>query len=423
MSAWEGVPLLDHPKPPIGGLRIRIEGSVQGVGFRPWVHGLAHREALKGRVWNDSHSVTIEVFGEEGRLSGFLAGLRDPPMPAARIVELRTEPIPPESLDDFAIVPSSDSAERRPSIPPDLATCPDCLREVRDPTDRRYGYAFTNCTRCGPRYTIATDVPYDRERTTMAPFMMCEACRAEYEDVDDRRFHAQPNACPQCGPRLQLVDGDGVRIDGDPIAEAATLLRTGLLVAVKGLGGYHLACDARNETAVAGLRARKRRYAKPFAVMAASIEQAEQLAHLRDEDRDLLLSPVRPIVLTRRRSSALLARERRAGFASGRASASVHSASRAASRGVCGPARDDARGTSATSRCVPQTTMPLARSEAGSRMRFSATTASSPHAATTRSHGCSTAGPYCFAARAGTFPRACACRAGSSGRCLPAGRI
>ena len=298
---------LEQTKPPIGGLRIRIEGSVQGVGFRPWVHGLAHREALKGRVWNDSHSVIIEVFGDEGRLSGFLAGLRNPPMPATRIVELRTEPIPPESLEDFAIVPSRESGERRPSIPPDLATCPDCLREVFDPTDRRYGYAFTNCTRCGPRYTIATDVPYDRERTTMAPFVMCEPCRAEYDDVDDRRFHAQPNACPQCGPRLQLVDGDGISIDGDPIAEAVKLLREGLLVAVKGLGGYHLACDARNETAVAGLRARKRRYAKPFAVMAASVEQAGQLAHLRGEDRELLLSPARPIVLARRRAPAMLA--------------------------------------------------------------------------------------------------------------------
>lgn len=307
MSAWEGVPLLDHPKPPIGGLRIRIEGSVQGIGFRPWVHGLAHREALKGRVWNDSHSVTIEVFGEEGRLSGFLAGLRDPPMPAARILEMRAEPIAPESLEEFAIVPSRESGERRPSISPDLATCPDCLREVLDPTNRRHGYAFTNCTRCGPRYTIATDVPYDRERTTMAPFVMCEACRAEYEDVEDRRFHAQPNACPRCGPQLQLVDGDGVRIDADPIAAAAKMLRNGFIVAVKGLGGYHLACDARNEIAVAGLRARKRRYAKPFAVMAASVEQAGQLAHLRGEDRDLLLSAVRPIVLARRRASAMLA--------------------------------------------------------------------------------------------------------------------
>jgi hydrogenase maturation protein HypF len=299
--------LLEQPKPATGGLRIRIEGSVQGVGFRPWVHGLAHREALKGRVWNDSHSVTIEAFGDEDRLKGFLAGLRDPPMPAARILGMRAEPIPLEFLEDFAIVPSRESAARRPSIPPDLASCAHCLREVLDPANRRHGYAFTNCTRCGPRYTIATDIPYDRERTTMAPFLMCEACLAEYEDVEDRRFHAQPNACPHCGPQLQLVGNDGAGIDGDPVAETVKLLRGGSLVAIKGLGGYHLACDARNEPAVARLRARKQRYAKPFAVMAGSVEQAGRIAHLRDPDHDLLLSPARPIVLARRRDSFPLA--------------------------------------------------------------------------------------------------------------------
>ena len=304
----------DQHKRTTAGLRIRIEGAVQGVGFRPWVHGLARRQAVSGRIWNDSNCVTIEAFGDGASLDSFLAGLRDPPMPAARVLALRSEPIPGESLDSFAIVASrEEGSERRPSIPPDLATCPDCLREIHDPADRRYRYPFTNCTRCGPRYTIALDVPYDRERTTMAPFGMCEACRAEYDDVEDRRFHAQPNACPACGPRLALVDAGGETIDGDPIARAVTLLRSGSIVAVKGLGGYHLACDAHCDISVARLRARKHRYAKPFAVMVPSLEDAEALACLGDRDRELLVSPARPIVLVERRAGCRLS----AGIAGG----------------------------------------------------------------------------------------------------------
>jgi len=302
--------MLDQHKRTTAGLRIQIEGAVQGVGFRPWVHGLARTELVGGRVWNDSDNVTIEAFGDEASLVRFLARLRDPPMPAARIRRLRSEPIPEESVDGFAIVPSrcgSASCPSTPSIPPDLATCPDCLREIRDPQGRRHGYAFTNCTRCGPRYTIALGVPYDRERTTMAPFAMCDDCRAEYEDVDDRRFHAQPNACPKCGPRLELVDGGGAVLAGDPVAEAAAMIRRGAIVAVKGLGGYHLACDARSEQAVATLRTRKHRYSKPLAVMAASLEDAGRIAHLSTADRALLTAASRPIVLATRRSDYPLA--------------------------------------------------------------------------------------------------------------------
>lgn len=289
------------------GLRIRLEGSVQGVGFRPWVHGLARRQKLRGCIWNDSDSVTIEAFGPSASLRRFVDVLRRPPMPAARVQDLRSEPIPFQPHERFAIVDSRSEGPRQPSIPPDLALCEDCRREILDPRDRRHGYAFTNCTRCGPRYTIALDVPYDRERTSMASFAMCDACRAEYEDPGDRRFHAQPNACPHCGPRLELVDGAGSRIAGDPLLVAAALLGAGRIVAVKGLGGYHLACDARSEVAVARLRARKHRPSRPLAVMAASLAQASRLAVLDARESELLQSPARPIVLAERRADSSLA--------------------------------------------------------------------------------------------------------------------
>jgi hydrogenase maturation protein HypF len=299
--------LLDQHDHGIHGLRIRIEGSVQGVGFRPWVHGLASRGAVRGRVWNDGGAVTIEAFADRPHLENFLTRLLDPPMPAARVLALRSEPIPAEYVDGFTIVPSTRGRKPPPAIPPDLATCSDCLHELGDPHNRRYGYAFTNCTRCGPRYTIATGTPYDRDRTSMVRFAMCEACRTEYEDVADRRFHAQPNACPDCGPRLQLVSADGSAIVGDPIERTAALLRAGRIVAVKGLGGYHLACDASSPVAVELLRRRKQRYAKPLAVMVASLAAAEQIAALTPAERDLLSSAARPIVLVRRRAGAALA--------------------------------------------------------------------------------------------------------------------
>ena len=260
----------------VEGRRIHIRGTVQGVGFRPWVYRVATEIGVSGRVRNDSSGVIIEAFGDPAALEGFTGALRGAPPPAAQVSSLTVVDIPAEPATSFVIVPSGQSAERIVSIPPDLATCDDCLAEIFDPGNRRHRYPFTNCTNCGPRFTIATDIPYDRAATTMATFTMCEACRREYEDVSDRRFHAQPNACPACGPRLILTkpDGQPMPVD-DPIAAAAEALRSGLIVALKGIGGFHLACDATYAFAVDRLRRRKRRDEKPFAVMVRDLEAAE----------------------------------------------------------------------------------------------------------------------------------------------------
>ena len=194
-----------EPGPVVAGRRIEVRGTVQGVGFRPWVYRLAREEGIRGRVRNDGGGVTIEAFGAETVLARFMRRLGAEAPPAARVLEHRDQAIGVEPVPDFAIVASRDEGARRCSIPPELATCPDCLAEVFDPADRRYRYPFTNCTNCGPRYTIARDTPYDRPATTMAAFVMCRECQREYDDPLDRRFHAQPNACPACGPRLRLV--------------------------------------------------------------------------------------------------------------------------------------------------------------------------------------------------------------------------
>jgi len=288
------------------GLRIEIRGRVQGVGFRPWVHGLAQRAALRGRVWNHAGGVTVEAFGPARALRAFAAALRHPPAPAAQVDELRSRAIPFEPLPDFTVEQSRAGGARATSIAPDWATCDACHAELRDPADRRHRYAFTNCAWCGPRYSIALDVPYDRERTTMAAFAMCPQCRREYGDPADRRFHAEPNACPACGPRLWLevarADGETAG-GGDPVEEAAALLAAGRIVAVKGLGGFHLACDAGDEDALARLRARKQRDEKPFAVMVRDLDEAARVAHLGASERALLASGERPIVLLRRRAA------------------------------------------------------------------------------------------------------------------------
>jgi hydrogenase maturation protein HypF len=290
------------------GRRIDIRGIVQGVGFRPWVFRLASARGLGGWVRNDASGVTIEVFGTPDALDAFLADLdRDRP-PAARLDALDVRRIPPSDMRTFTIVGSAHEAERRVSIPADLPTCARCLAEIREPADRRHRYAFTNCTDCGPRFTIARDVPYDRPQTTMAAFTMCAACQAEYDDPASRRFHAQPNGCPACGPRLWAAHPDGTECVGiDAIALAAAALCDGRIVAIKGLGGFHLACDAGNTDAVSELRHRKRRDEKPFAVMAADLGDAERLASLGDEERRLLTSLARPIVLAHRRADAPLA--------------------------------------------------------------------------------------------------------------------
>jgi len=294
----------------VTGCRIEIRGTVQGVGFRPWVYRLACSTGITGRVANGADGVLIEAFAPPGALDAFVERLRRDPPPAARVDRLTCLPIDREAPPDFSIVGSDASGERRASIPPDLATCDACLAEILDPANRRYRYAFTSCTGCGPRFTIALDVPYDRATTTMAPFPMCEACQREYDSVLDRRFHAQPNACPRCGPRLRLetANGDAVDGEGDAIARAARWIAAGRIVAVKGLGGWHLACDATSADAVAELRRRKRRDEKPFAVMVADEEWAGRLAVLEAPERELLRSVERPIVLARRKHHAPVAR-------------------------------------------------------------------------------------------------------------------
>jgi hydrogenase maturation protein HypF len=291
----------------MAGRRIEIRGTVQGVGFRPWVYRLAHESGVTGHVANGAEGVTIEAFAGDEVLDAFLDRLRGEAPPAARIDRLTWMRIAGDAVPrDFSIVASDHGGERRASIPPDLATCDACLAEILDPADRRYRYAFTSCTACGPRFTIALDIPYDRVATTMAPFLMCEECQREYDSVFDRRFHAQPNACPRCGPTLRLdtAAGDSIDGDGDAIARAACLLAEGRIVAIKGLGGWHLACDATSETAVAELRRRKRRDEKPFAVMVVDEAAAEQLGTLSPADRALLRSTERPIVLVPRKAGA-----------------------------------------------------------------------------------------------------------------------
>ncbi len=292
------------------GHRIEIRGTVQGVGFRPWVYRLARRVGVVGRVRNDPGGVTIEAFASKAVLGRFVEELQRDALPAAQIVELRETTIPDEQLDAFVIVSSDAAGQKALSIPPDLATCEDCIEELFDRHDRRFGYAFTNCTTCGPRFTIATGIPYDRAATTMSGFVMCAACQAEYDDVDDRRFHAQPNACPECGPALSLdrLDGQSVT-ELNALADAAELLSRGGVVAVKGLGGFHLACDATDGAAVRRLRERKQRDEKPFAVMVGSLAAARAVAEISVDEEALLTAAERPVVLLRGRQDAGLAVE------------------------------------------------------------------------------------------------------------------
>jgi len=289
--------------------RLRIGGTVQGVGFRPFVYALASRLGLGGFVLNDSRGVVIEVEGDHADVDVFTQTLLDEPPPLARLDYVEELDVPPRGGDRFDIRASETDGAVVATITPDVATCTACLEEIRDSSARRYGYAFTNCTNCGPRFTITTGVPYDRARTTMSSFLLCPECRAEYEDPGDRRFHAQPIACPRCGPRLRLVDRDGLPQEGDPLMASAAALRRGGIVAIKGLGGYHLACDATDASAVAELRRRKGREAKPFAVMAPNLEWACRLAHTGPAETAVLASHRRPIVIVARRAETLLADE------------------------------------------------------------------------------------------------------------------
>jgi hydrogenase maturation protein HypF len=292
----------------IGGLLVRacarVEGTVQGVGFRPHVFRLARDEGINGYVLNDERGVLIEVEGDPGAVERFLARLSAEAPPLASIERVLSSRIAPTGEHGFRIVESQSQGEPAALVAQDSASCHDCLVELLDPTDRRFRYPFINCTNCGPRFTIVRGVPYDRRLTTMANFRMCVACRREYEDPVDRRFHAQPNACPSCGPRARLItpDGRSVRVPNarDPIDAAARLIGEGAIIAVKGLGGFHLACDAADEAAVATLRLRKHREDRPFAVMVRDVEAALDLIELGAEEERLLRSVERPIVLAPR---------------------------------------------------------------------------------------------------------------------------
>jgi hydrogenase maturation protein HypF len=278
---------------------VRVEGIVQGVGFRPYVYALATGLGLGGLVGNDVDGVFAEVEGPPTAVREFLGALSRNPPPLARIERVTVADVAPRGSADFRIVASDPAGARRTLVAADTATCADCLREMSDPADRRFGYPFINCTNCGPRFTIVRDVPYDRPLTTMAAFAMCSRCAAEYHDPADRRFHAQPVCCPACGPALALLDAGGQPLScpGGPLDAAAGLLRAGRIVAVKGLGGYHLAADASCEQAVAALRARKHREDKPFAVLAADLAAARRLVFADEAAAALLTSQARPIVL------------------------------------------------------------------------------------------------------------------------------
>ena len=291
--------------------RARVEGTVQGVGFRPFVYRLAHEEGLAGYVLNDERGVLLEVEGTAGAVQRFVTRLSADAPPLAAVDAVRCDSLAPSGESEFRILASVRTGAPDAPVSPDSATCSDCLAELADPADRRYRYPFINCTNCGPRFTIVQDVPYDRPLTTMAPFEMCSDCREEYDDPLHRRFHAQPNACPQCGPRVRVVDraGEPVGTEAarDPTEWIAGRLAAGAVVAVKGLGGFHLVCDAANQSAVAALRARKHREDKPFALMVSGLTAARELVELGEAQERLLVSAQRPIVLAARRPDAAVA--------------------------------------------------------------------------------------------------------------------
>ncbi|HTK10979.1 MAG TPA: carbamoyltransferase HypF [Ktedonobacteraceae bacterium] len=293
-------------------LHIVVQGIVQGVGFRPFVYTRAHLLGLSGFVLNNSVGVVIEVEGEDQALADFQRALHAEIPPLAHIITMTCEHVPLRHERGFTIIHSDAGTERRALISPDTATCADCLHEIFDQADRRFHYPFTNCTNCGPRFTIIQDVPYDRDKTTMRVFPMCPICEQEYADPLDRRFHAQPNACPACGPQLSLLSKDEQGQlcpveSSDPLSEAARLLAQGAVLAIKGLGGYHLSCDALHVEAVQRLRQSKRREDKPFALMVPDVETARHLCFVSESEATLLQSHQRPIVLLRQREKSPIA--------------------------------------------------------------------------------------------------------------------
>jgi hydrogenase maturation protein HypF len=289
---------------------ISVRGIVQGVGFRPFVYGLAVKHNLKGCVYNTSEDVRIEIEGGTEAVEQFERELKTKAPPLAKIENISVEHHLPLGYKDFEIRQSQAQEGKYQLISPDVATCQPCLNELLNPVDRRYRYPFTNCTNCGPRFTIIEDMPYDRPNTTMRCFQMCPQCQAEYDNPLDRRFHAQPNACPKCGPHVELVDRRGNLVAGsNPIGAASQLLKEGRIVAIKGLGGFLLACDATNDLAVKMLRQRKKRPSKPFAIMVATIDEAKRHCDVSPEEEKLLTSPQSPIVLMRWREDSSVCQE------------------------------------------------------------------------------------------------------------------
>jgi hydrogenase maturation protein HypF len=289
---------------------ILVRGVVQGVGFRPFVYRLATEEGLAGSIGNDTDGVSIEIEGPPARIETFLSRLQAEPPPLARIDSVATQVLPATGATSFRIVSSAAKGQVSTGIPADAATCADCLREMLDPADRRYRYPFLNCTNCGPRFTITRRIPYDRPQTSMAKFSMCAACQAEYDDPINRRFHAQPDACWECGPRIWIETPSGETMSAaDPVAAVIEYLLNGQIVAIKGIGGFHLSVDATNSAAVHRLRERKYRYGKPLAVMVRDLDAARSLCALTPEEESLLQTPARPIVLARARSNNCVAPE------------------------------------------------------------------------------------------------------------------
>ncbi|MFC1922009.1 carbamoyltransferase HypF, partial [Chloroflexota bacterium] len=295
------------------GARIHITGIVQGVGFRPFVYGLATRLALHGWVRNTSAGVEIEVDGPRDDLEAFITALRGEAPPLSQIDSFQVDWIPANGFSDFEIVHSEGKPGDFIPISPDVSICADCLEELFDLGDRRYRYPFINCTNCGPRFTIIKDIPYDRPKTTMGVFEMCPACASEYEDPLDRRFHAQPVACPECGPQvwLETIDGSSDRTihQAEAIQETRRLLAQGKIIAIKGLGGFHLACDATNPQAVSELRRRKLRVDKPFALMMPDQDTVVRHCLLNQGELELLTSRQRPIVILEKRVYSPIAPE------------------------------------------------------------------------------------------------------------------
>ena len=303
------MPAAREQEAPLRRVRVRVDGTVQGVGYRPFVYRLADELGIAGSVLNDERGVLVEAEGPAGAVDAFVARLSADAPPLADVRGVEAQDIPATGEPGFEIVASERGGAATAPVTPDSATCEECLAELADPADRRHRYPFLNCTNCGPRFTIVKGIPYDRPMTTMAAFAMCADCQAEYDDPLDRRFHAQPNACPVCGPRVWLVERDGseVEIDGDIVRFAAGELLAGKILAVKGLGGYHLACRADSDDAVCALRGRKRREDRPFALLVADLDAARALVELGPAEEALLTSRARPIVLATRRPDANVA--------------------------------------------------------------------------------------------------------------------